>query len=116
MSTGDFFIYVLKLEHECYYVGMTNNLKKRLGQHRFEPKGFTKHHRVVSSNPFYKVFKTKDKSEELFVTIEMMALKGFEKVRGSTFTRTELSFQDKRVLAHLVTLDVRNTRLSASLY
>lgn len=42
-------IYILKLEHDCYYVGKTNNYSKRINDHLNNNSVlWTKLHKVIS--------------------------------------------------------------------
>ena len=46
-----FYVYILanlRVDRPVIYVGMTNNLERRLGEHRLTPKGFTGRYHVDS--------------------------------------------------------------------
>lgn len=84
------YIYVLKLENDCYYIGYTNRFEKRMEQHFFDCK------RVIWTNIHHpmKIIKVIDISKveipdynkyESAETIRFMQEYGIEKVRGGDF-------------------------------
>lgn len=75
-------VYVLKLEDDCYYVGITMNLNQRLAQHWTDLGAkWTKLHKPVE------VFRVVYQGNEQDITNDMIALYGREKVRGGNHTR-----------------------------
>lgn len=79
-------LYVLKLENDCYYIGMSHNLNNRLSQH-IQGKGskWTKINKFVSVEKV--VFPANEKGIENRVTLEYIAKYGSDKVRGGSFTK-----------------------------
>ena len=75
-------VYVLELEDNCYYVGITMNLNQRLAQH-WTGSGakWTKLHKPV------KIFSVTYQGHEQDITNEMIVQHGKEKVRGGNHTR-----------------------------
>ena len=75
-------VYVLELEDNCYYVGITMNLNQRLAQHWTDLGAkWTKLHKPVE------VFRVVYQGNEQDITNDMIALYGREKVRGGNHTR-----------------------------
>jgi len=44
-----FYLYILKCDHEFYYVGITNNIKRRLKEHRNRENKYTKRYTTIQS-------------------------------------------------------------------
>ena len=77
-------VYVLRLEDDCYYVGITTNLNQRLAQHWTGCGAkWTRLHKPVE------VLRVVYQGHEQVVTNEMIAMYGREKVRGGSHTRCE---------------------------
>jgi predicted GIY-YIG superfamily endonuclease len=77
-------VYVLRLEDDCYYVGITLNLNQRLAQHWTGCGAkWTRLHKPVE------VMRVVYQGHEQDVTNEMIATYGREKVRGGSHTRCE---------------------------
>lgn len=82
-------IYVLELTGGNYYVGITNNADKRIAQHfNGEGSAWTKRHKPVkvvaiqdTSNP---------KEDEKQLTMELMVIFGWQKVRGAGWTACDM--------------------------
>jgi len=75
-------VYVLKLEDDCYYVGITLNLNQRLAQHWTGlGAGWTNLHKPIE------VLRVGYPGHEQGITNEMIALYGRDKVRGGNHTR-----------------------------
>ena len=74
-------VYILKLEQDKYYVGITYNLNLRMGQHfgGFGSK-FTQEYKPVE---LIKVIPFATKETELLHTLLMMKEHGYKNVRGS---------------------------------
>jgi len=94
----DNFIYTLRLSDECWYVGLTSDLERRVSQH-FLLRGseWTKLHpplEVVAVNPG---------GEELeqATTIALMCRYSWRKVRGGKYTSPGLSSQPRAIGAAL---------------
>lgn len=78
-------IYILECENGMYYIGITYNLNLRLAQH-FSGLGsvITKTHKPIS------VYKIIYKGDELIETLNMMREFGYERVRGSYWSKLEI--------------------------
>ena len=75
-------VYVLKLEDECYYVGITMNLNQRLAQHwTGQGAKWTRLHKPTE------VLRVVYQGDEQLITDEMITLYGREKVRGGNHTK-----------------------------
>lgn len=87
-------IYVLKLEDDCYYVGQTRDLNKRLADHI---EGSTFSSKWVRLHPFVNVAcvipvtKEKPLEAENRITLKWMKMKGRCKVRGGSYHKPQLS-------------------------
>ena len=77
-------VYVLKLEDECYYVGVTSNLNVRLGQH-LEGSGaiWTRMHRIVGIEEV----RFGNRQTEDQITKEYIKKYGGDKVKGGSWTK-----------------------------
>ena len=76
--------YILKLEDNCWYVGITKNgkINERLNNHlSYGASGWTKIHKPIN---VYKVVKG-DREEE--ITKKLIAKYGFDKVRGWNYVK-----------------------------
>lgn len=80
-------VYILKLEDDCYYVGYSENLNRRLSQH-FNGDGskWTKLHKPVKLMGVM----VGGKSEETIETLRLMVIYGKDFVRGGSYTKTEM--------------------------
>lgn len=79
-------VYVLRLEDECWYVGTTIDLARRIEQHeRREGSRFTKQHRVIKLHHYIEVSTGFSPGEETRKTAELMYEHGVNKVRGALF-------------------------------
>jgi predicted GIY-YIG superfamily endonuclease len=95
-SASSEYIYVLKLEHQKYYVGKSKSPSKRITEHT-SGKGsvWTSLHKPISvesttpcSSPF----------DEDKITKEWMSLKGIDNVRGGSYVEIELDPLKRQVL------------------
>ena len=79
-------LYVLKLEDECYYIGMSYNLNFRWSQH-WQGKGakWTKLHKPLEVIKV--IYDATERGIENKITLEYMALFGEDKVRGGSFCK-----------------------------
>tara|TARA_R100000541_G_scaffold55720_2_gene64746 strand:- start:332 stop:646 length:315 start_codon:yes stop_codon:yes gene_type:complete len=86
-------LYVLKLDNDKYYIGITLNLNQRLSQH-FSGDGskWTKVHKPINviEIQINNVDKNVDESLENKVTLEYMKKYGWQSVRGGSYTRLDL--------------------------
>jgi predicted GIY-YIG superfamily endonuclease len=80
-------VYVLELEDDCYYVGYSENLNRRVYQH-FNDEGskWTKLHKPVKLLSVM----VGGKNEETAEALRLMEIHGKDNVRGGAYTRTEL--------------------------
>jgi hypothetical protein len=100
------FVYTLKLEDSCYYVGTTKHPARRLKQHRqglgcewtqeHEPLGFSKEYPLVKVDDPDENF---SRLQEDLQTKRVMLEKGIDRVRGGSYARAELSRADVLALA-----------------
>ena len=95
-------LYVLELEDECYYVGISDDVKMRFKKYHMAGHGskWTKLHKPLQrdepmlvlemgvgvDNPFNLI-----EVDESTVTYHLMCEKGFDKVRGSGWSQCVLS-------------------------
>lgn len=79
-------IYILKLEDDCYYIGITMDLNKRLSQH-WSGKGakWTALHKPVSVEKV--IFPVLDSKMENELTLEYMEKFGKDKVKGGYYCK-----------------------------
>ena len=79
-------LYVLRLEDDCYYVGMSYNLNFRWSQH-WDNKGekWTKLHKPLEVVKV--IYPATEEGIENIVTLEYIALYGAEKVKGGSFCK-----------------------------
>jgi predicted GIY-YIG superfamily endonuclease len=79
-------IYVLELEDDCFYVGITYNLNLRIAQHLSGTgAGWTKMHKPIKIVEVFHDGCTRQKEDE--VTKRYVEIYGAEKVRGGSWTR-----------------------------
>jgi predicted GIY-YIG superfamily endonuclease len=88
------YVYVLRLQDECYYVGTSETLGKRLHDHFCgQGSAWTQLHR-----PACVVEITEGgKAEEKVKTLEYMQKQGWEKVRGYAWTQKDLKFPPREL-------------------
>jgi len=84
-------LYVLKLEQNNYYVGMTHNLNLRLAQH-FTGEGakFTKLYKPISLEKV--IYPAIEQGLENKVTKEYMEIYGKDKVKGGRYCKVDAKF------------------------
>lgn len=81
-------VYILKLEDDCWYIGITHDLNKRLGQHwSGEGAKWTKLHKPISVERV--IFPADGDTIENDTTKEYMEKYGKDKVRGGSWCRVE---------------------------
>ena len=82
------FIYVLQLQHGCFYVGKSDNPQKRLLQHKNnQGSAWTRLHKPVR---LIKKIKMTSTLQEDQITEELMKKKGIDKVRGGMYCQKDL--------------------------
>lgn len=101
-------VYVLRLEHGCYYVGATwrNNVMKRLEEH-FMGQGsvWTRMHKPLDfdkqsnpDGPLVELINDADQWDENKYTKKYMELKGIDKVRGGSYCNVSISMGEIALL------------------
>lgn len=81
-------VYVLKLENDCWYVGITMDLNKRLSQHwSGDGAKWTKLHKPLSVERI--IYPADGDTIENDTTKEYMELYGKDKVRGGSWCKVE---------------------------
>lgn len=100
-ETGEEYVYVLELEGDNYYVGYSACLPNRIHQH-FVGDGalWTRKHKPRKVVEIV----LGDKSVEKKKTLEWMALKGYEKVRGFAWCHAVLDGPPKELNTNVVRL------------
>ena len=83
-----YFVYVLKLENNKYYVGKTKNLQKRLESHR---QGTTVFTRKYNSVKLIECIRTNMKYMENNLYFKYVEKYGIDNVRGDIFSRETLA-------------------------
>jgi len=94
-DSGKTNVYVLQLEHDCYYVGRSNRPAIRIEDHfsnNFRGAWWTSRHKPLR---VFNVYRNVSPFEEDRITIEMMSIYGVENVRGGTFCSATLSPEEK---------------------
>lgn len=84
-----FYVYVLELEYNKFYVGKTTNPNIRLGEHvmNIKSSSWTHHYKPVKLLQITKCYNDLD---EDFITIRFMKDKGIDNVRGGSFCELNL--------------------------
>ena len=78
-------IYILKLQNEKYYIGLTTNVERRLEEHCNNiGSGWTIKYKPVS---IMEIITPGDKNLEKEKTIEYMKKYGYQNVRGAGWTQ-----------------------------
>ena len=93
-------VYVLKLQNDKYYVGKSENIKRRVWLH-INNNGsiWTKNNQIIKQIP--RITSDTGVFSELIETLEYIKLYGIDNVRGSMFTQLNLSSSDKIKAAEL---------------
>jgi len=91
-------IYILKLEHDCFYVGKTNNYSKRINDHINNSGAlWTKLHKVIGED---KIISNCSPFDEDKYVKEYMAKYGIDKVRGGSYVTQDLSDEQYNLLTN----------------
>jgi hypothetical protein len=95
-------IYVLKLRQGKYYIGKSRNLDRRIDNHiTGEGSQWTKIYKVESVVDTI-VEEAENSFTELSTTLQYMAKYGIDNVRGSTYSKVNLSKEEKKaILRHI---------------
>lgn len=95
-------VYVLKLQQGKYYIGKSRNLDSRITNHIFgKGSQWTKIYKVESVVDTI-VEETENSFTELATTLQYMAKYGVDNVRGSSYSKVNLSKQEKKaILNHI---------------
>ena len=90
------FIYVLQCEEDKYYVGKTDTNKFRIDTH-FDSNGseFTKKYKPID---IYQIIPECDKYDEDKYVKKYMDKYGIDNVRGGTYSRIELTTEEKKFI------------------
>ena len=89
-------VYVLKLADECWYVGKTADVQRRIHQHRSgNGSVWTKLHRPVRLEIIYPNVSIFDEDK---YTKQYMAQYGIDKVRGGSYVLPSLTFTQKKTI------------------
>lgn len=94
-------IYVLKLEDDCFYVGKTTDVRRRLEEHRrgCNTWAWTAKHKPISGDDaIYFVETMTEPTAEDAITERMMCEYGIDKVRGGTFSKVNLPEHQEKTL------------------
>jgi GIY-YIG catalytic domain len=95
-----YFIYVLELKNNKYYVGKTSNAASRLAEH-IKNIG-AKWTKKYKPKKIIKLYRDCDSFDEDKYTIMYMAIHGIDNVRGGSFCRLNLSHSDRVVIAKMI--------------
>ena len=91
------YLYILQLQHGCFYVGKSDNPTKRFTQHKNgRGSAWTRLHKPIR---MVKKMKMTSTLQEDQITEEWMKKKGIEKVRGGMYCQIELPDHVKETLA-----------------
>ncbi|KAI9549685.1 hypothetical protein GHT06_003871 [Daphnia sinensis] len=99
-------VYILALRDNCYYVGKSANVPKRLRDHR-DGRGaeWTCVHQPLDTQPVMAVKPVQSGLHENEETLRMMRQHGVDRVRGGSWAMVALSDEDRRdVVRHGATL------------
>ena len=84
-------LYVLELENDKYYVGISCNLANRLSAHRRgEGAKWTKVHKMIRVAYKINIDEDKDNKMEQYITLSLMALLGWKNVRGYAWSQENM--------------------------
>lgn len=94
-------VYILKLKHNKWYIGMTKQKPSERIQNHIDNKGseWTKKHNVED---VYDVVETEDELLENITTIKYMSLYGIQNVRGGAFCSIVLPDEELMVLEKII--------------
>jgi predicted GIY-YIG superfamily endonuclease len=93
-------VYVLHLEDDCFYVGLTNDPERRFAQHK-EGKGsaWTRLHRPIDITSVTPRLHTYHEDQ---VTQELMSIHGIHNVRGGAYSMLEFSPEQLKGLQRIL--------------
>lgn len=87
-------IYVLKLENDCWYVGWTKDPRKRTGKHFHNPRiEWVRRNRALDIA--YQFYGTK--RDEHLATLQLAHVFGIDKVRGGSYCVTDQPYKQENL-------------------
>lgn len=100
----DIYLYILALSNECFYVGLTANIKKRMEEH-FSGRGaeWTQLNTPLRLMHAVNTGTQNAREAEMMeseATVIMMLQHGINKVRGGYYTQTEIKSVEMQLRAH----------------
>lgn len=103
-----YYLYVIKLEEECYYVGFSENLHSRLDAH-FNGEGakWTQLHKPIKGVCLeYHTNFDKHSEYENILTLKCMKKYGIDNVRGGAWCQTQLYEPSRIKISRMINDDV----------
>ena len=101
-----FLVYTLELTDNCWYVGYTQDLTKRLAEHASgQGSAWTRLHKPVRPDAHQTISASTQQealAQELAQTVKLMLEHGIANTRGGPYSSVELSRQDFKALVKLV--------------
>lgn len=79
VKSEKYFVYMIRCEGDRLYTGITNDVEKRLMQHKGELKGGAKFTKAFKPKKIEKIWKVKNKSEALKMEYRIKQLSRVEK-------------------------------------
>ncbi|HGE8282651.1 TPA: GIY-YIG nuclease family protein [Serratia marcescens] len=116
----DIYLYVLELSNECFYVGLTADIKKRMDEH-FNGNGsewtrLNKPLRLIHAINTGTKYAREAEVMESEATVILMLKHGISKVRGGYYTQTEQRLVDVQLRAHGAWERIRQAELEKKGY
>ena len=100
-------VYVLKLEYDNYYVGESNDVKRRIWLHENgNGSAWTKKYNVIEQQNT--ITKKQKHLWELSETLQQIALHGINNVRGSMFTNPNFLSKQEKIMAAQLFCEMNN--------
>lgn len=97
-------IYILQLEHGCFYIGKSDNVSKRYQEHvNGKGSAWTRLHKPISLERTVNHASAFDEDK---ITKEYMAKYGIDKVRGGSYVQIELT----RAQIEVLTREIRGAK------
>jgi predicted GIY-YIG superfamily endonuclease len=96
ISIGTIHIYIMKLEHGCWFVGSTNDIPKSVKHHFMHATSeWMKLHKPIAMEASYRYLSRFDEDR---YTKEYMLKYGIDKVRGGTYALPNIDDEQKRMI------------------